>query len=227
MKPVSLNRVKIEDRIKCLILPFKDITGSYDPVEPKLETLLVEYSNSDFLGYKHKGNISIRDKNKDLFQSNYNIVEKKSNIPNDAKMDDILNSLSNASEYDLLVSGTVEQLKYGSAFEVQKFIVDVYLWGFWGILAHNQSENDRAALLEYNIKVYDFNPKKLISSWTIQGAAKSPDRDREKLVKKANINVTDGILVKLNEITTERFNIKPIIYYDKGDNYYEWKNKNH
>ena len=227
LKPVQPNNVNIEDRIKCLILPLKDITGSYGPVEPKLETLLVQNSKANFIEYTPKRKISIRDKKKKFFQSNYNIIAKESNILNNESIEDMLNSLSKTSEYNLLITGTVEQLKYGSAFEVDKYIVDVYLWGIWGVLAHNQSKNDRAALLEYNIKVFDLKTKKLISSWTIQGAAKSLERDREKLVKKANMNVTDGIIVKLNEISTKRFNFNPRIYYDKNGEYYEYTKRSY
>lgn len=229
---INLNEEKIDKRIICLFKPLKDITGSYSVVEPKLEAILENNYDVDFVEYKPKFELPVRDRSKSLIQPNFIIVKRDSIITEESAISEILESSKYNSEYKLLISGTVEQLKYGAYYKVEEYISDIYLWGLAPTLVPyptnltpipKEISEYRTALLEYNIKVYDFQTRELISSWTIQGAATSPERNREKIVKTANTNVSDGILVKLNEIYTAIRNIKPKVFYERNEKYYRYK----
>lgn len=215
-------KIPVEDRIECLITPMKDLTGSYDPVSPKLETLIQQEGDSDFAKYEYRGTSSSYDKR--IYVTNHFIIHKL--LPENSRKLEDDPSLYKASTFDLLITGTVQQIKYGTPTEISKYFVDAWLFGIWGVLVREEAEQtnvNRAALVEYNFKVFDAKTRKKIASFTIQGAEKLPINDRERIVLLANKKVAQGLLVKLNtEVAKVYKNIEPRKYFKVGQNYYKW-----
>jgi len=215
-----------EHRLKGLILPLKDLTGSYAPVEPKLEELIKDASKTNFIRYTYRGPSSSYDV--DVYRTNHyimsNVGPDGSDLANYYARKDNLSSTNIDSSYDFVVLGSVQQLQYGSPVEISKYIVNAWLWGAWGLLLSDRStKENRAALIECNFKIYDARKRNQIASFTIQGAEKLPINDREKIVRLANKKIAEGFLFKLDNEVSKVYKIKAKEYYRSGNKYYQWK----
>lgn len=221
-KPINLNSIPIDNRIKCLLIPLQDLTGSYSPIKPSLEQLVQETSKNDFINYFIKGPTASYDQ--EVFVANYFIVHK---MTEDKKFlndfPDIPDSAWPDLNFDLIITGTVQQIRYGSPTEVSKYFIDGWLWGMWGVWAREKSEKStRAALLEYNFKIFMAKTKQQIAAFTLQGAQKSTISDRERIVMLANKKVSEGFIYRLNNEIVKFYKISPQEYYKSGDKYYKY-----
>ena len=211
---VSLIKISNENRLKLLALPLKDLTGNYDVVEPKMELLIENESKRNFIEYFYEGPYTSYDQI-NLITNHFDIdYFNKVN-----KLDSIITT--NPNKYHGIITGTVEQIQYGSPKEIAKYIVDSWLWGIVG-LAYRESyeQGNRSALVEYNFKIFELPSKSKIASFAIQGTARHWKFVREKIVEKANKRAAYTFIYKLCKDISKHYGLEPIEYYKSGNKYF-------
>lgn len=187
--------VEPDDRIVCVIEPLKDLTGSYEALEPKFEQLIVDKFQDDYTHRYTAGSYPQKDMTT-LISNNFTFEIASSSyvLPRD-----------NA----LIISGTVEQIQYGSVIDIEGLIVDYHMLGLWRLYLGG-GEDSRAGLVEYRLAVRRAGDNGLIRTFIIQGAYRKSKPDRAKILEMANKLAVEDFCFELNDNITEDIGKKKI-----------------
>jgi|GEM_PF-3599972 len=186
----NLDPIPQREEIVCHIIKFQDMTGTYDSVNPSLEEL-IQIKLTDDYTFKYEI-FSSGDKTVFLanqFTSNNNLIMNKK---------------------DLIISGQVEQIKYGYPQDIKTNLANYHFFGLLGLEIFSDDNDLRMAMIEYRIKILD-SQKKILKTMIIQGTYKADVNklSREEIITIANKSVAEEFVWRINNELSEIFEIEP------------------
>ncbi len=193
------------ERLKVLVMDFKDLTGSYGNFQPKFEDLLTDALKPQSV--RIIGNLwQLKNTSPNWHRVNniFTPVDRQEALPRLAAKDlsspymslggvsvpdnDKIRGIGSLVGADLLITGTVEELRFGDEpFEMSRYIA-------FGLIGEAAREGTKVGTISFNINVISMKDGKVIFSKTVEGVAASQGQTRTEVMQEALYNAV-GIAV--------------------------------